>query len=155
VQPIEQSQHIDEKDLEQYLKAQLNHLAVSAIDAHLAGCRQCVDKLAEQDRCLAYLAELGSEESPAGADKRAYPRVATDEPATLQMLNPFSAGKWDARIVDVSPGGLRTHTPKPLTPGALMKIHMQFSISCGDVRYCIPADKGFYAGIRVHDYFFR
>jgi hypothetical protein len=26
-------------------------------------------------------------------------------------------------------------------------------VACGDVRYCIPADDGFYAGVRLHDYF--
>ncbi|MSV35713.1 MAG: hypothetical protein EXQ47_08965 [Bryobacterales bacterium] len=93
MQPTEQSEHLDEKDLELYLKAQLSDASISAIDAHLGRCQQCVDELAEQDRCLAYLAELGAEENPGGAEKWVYPRVATDEPASLQILNPFSAGK--------------------------------------------------------------
>lgn len=155
MQPTEQSEHIDEKDLDLYLKARLGDPSVSAIDIHLGGCRPCVDRLAERDRCLAYLAELGSEESPGGAEKRAFPRVAIDEPASLQVLNPFSASKWDVRIVDVSRGGLRTCTPNPLIKDSLIKIQMQFTVSCGDVRYCIPAETGFYAGVRLHDYFFR
>ena len=73
----------------------------------------------------------------------------------MQILNPFSASKWDVRVVDVSRGGLRTHTPNPLTPDSLIKIQMQFSVSCGDVRYCIPAENGFYVGVRLHDYSFR
>jgi hypothetical protein len=74
-------------------------------------------------------------------------------PASLQVLNPFTAGAWQVRIVDVSEYGLRTHTPKSLAPGSLIKVRMQYSVACGDVRYCIPTDDGFYAGVRLHDYF--
>ena len=75
--------------------------------------------------------------------------------ASLQLLHPFSVDLWDARIVDVSEGGLRTHTPRQLTPGSLMRVKMQFSVACGDVRYHVPAERGFYAGVRLHDYFAR
>lgn len=149
-------EHIDAKDLELYLKSELSDDAAAALDAHLANCAGCVNRLAEQDQCLAYLAELGAGEGASGsAEKRAYPRIATNEPASLQVLIPFSARVWDARIVDVSKGGLRTHTPEPLQPGSLIRVKMQFSIACGDVRYCIPVEGGYYAGVRLHDYFFR
>ncbi|MGO9561542.1 MAG: PilZ domain-containing protein, partial [Candidatus Korobacteraceae bacterium] len=151
----EQPEHIDDRDLELYLKSQLNDDSISVIDAHLERCPVCVSKLAEQDQCLAYLAELSAEESFGGTEKRVYPRVATDEPASLQVLNPFSAGMWDVRIVDVSKSGLRAYTSRPLTPGSLIRVKMQFSTACGDVRYCIPEENGFYAGVRLHDYFFR
>lgn len=148
--------HIDETELELYLKSNLSVGEAAALETHLAHCDECVGKLAELDKCLAYLAELGTGESASlSGEKRAYPRVATDEPAILQVLIPFSIESWDARIVDVSPGGLRTHTPRPLQPGSLIRVKMQFSIACGDVRYCIPAESGYYAGVRMHDYFFR
>ena len=149
------AQHADEKDLELYLKDQLSVGSVAVMEAHLANCQACVGKLAEQDQCLWYLAELSAEDGPQEGEKRRYPRVATDEPATIQVLNPFMGEAWDVRIVDVSKGGLRTHTPKPLEPGSLIKVKMQFSVACGDVRYCVPGDKGFYAGVRLHDYFAR
>jgi hypothetical protein len=150
-----QSKHIEENDLELYLKAQLSNESISVIDAHLGGCGDCVKKLAEQDKCLWYLAELSAAEDAADGDKRRYPRLATNEPASLQLLHPFSVDFWDARIVDVSEGGLRTHTPRQLTPGSLIRVKMQFSVACGDVRYCTPTDSGFYAGVRLHDYFAR
>jgi len=148
-----QSEHVEERALELYLKDQLNYDEVSAIDAHLAGCQDCASKLAEQDACLWYLAELTADGSAGNGEKRRQPRLATDDPASLQILSPFSAGTWDVRIVDVSEGGLRAHTPKSLAPGSLIKVKMRYSVACGDVRYCIPADSGFYAGVRLHDYF--
>jgi hypothetical protein len=149
------AQHADEKDLELYLKDQLGAGAMAAMEAHLASCQACVSRLAEQDQCLWYLAELSAGDGPHEGEKRQYPRVATDEPATIQVLNPFAGETWDVRIVDVSKGGLRTYTPKPLEPGSLIKVKMQFSVACGDVRYCVPGDNGFYAGVRLHDYFAR
>ena len=151
----EQSKHIEEKDLELYLKAQLSNESISVIDAHLGGCGDCVTKLAEQDKCLWYLAELSDGDRAGDSDKRRHPRVVTNEPATIQVINPFCIDIWDVRIVDVSKGGLRTYTPKSLMPGSLIKVRMQYSVACGDVRYCVPADNGFYAGVRLHDYFVR
>ena len=151
----EQSAHIDEKDLELYLKDQLTNESISAINAHLASCHVCVNKLAERDKCLWYLAELSAPQAAGTGEKRKYPRLATDQPAALQSLHPFSVESWDVRIVDVSEGGLRTHTPRQMMPGALIRVKMLFSVACGDVRYCIPTDSGFYAGVRLHDYFAR
>lgn len=149
----EQSEHVEEKDLELYLKDQLNHDEISAIDTHLGRCEDCANKLAEQDTCLWYMAELNSPEGADIGERRQQPRLATDDPATLRVLNPFSAGTWDVRIVDVSEGGLRAHTPKFLAPGSLIKVKMRYSVACGNVRYCVAGDNGFYAGVRLHDYF--
>jgi hypothetical protein len=151
--PARHVEHIDDQDLELYLKEGLSAESIAVIDTHLASCRVCADKLAEQDKCLWYLAELNSGEGIGSGERRQQPRQATDNPASLQVLNPFSPGAWDVRIVDVSQSGLRTHTPKSLSPGSLIKVKMQYSVACGDVRYCIPAEQGFYAGVRLHDYF--
>ena len=151
----EQSKHIEEKDLELYLKAQLSSESIAVIDAHLGGCGDCVGKLAEQDKCLWYLAELSAGERAGDGDKRRHPRVVTNEPAAIQVIHPFGIDTWDVRIVDVSIGGLRTYTPKNLMPGSLIKVKMQYSVACGDVRYCVTAENGFYAGVRLHDYSVR
>jgi hypothetical protein len=150
-----QSEHIQEHDLELYLKAELSNESISVVDAHLTDCGDCVKKLAEQDQCLWYLAELSDSEPAGDNEKRRSTRVATDEAAAIQMINPFCIDTWDVRIVDVSKGGLRTFTPRDVTPGTLVKIKMQYSVACGDIRYCVPAENGFYAGVRLHDYFFR
>ena len=144
---------IPDKDLELYLKDQLTQESVAAIESHLAGCEMCANRLSEQDKCLWYLAELSRDGDFADGERRRHPRLATDDTASLQMLNPFSPGMWEVRIVDVSKSGLRTHTPKSLPEGSLIRVKMRYSVACGDVRYCVPADDGFYAGVRLHDYF--
>ena len=149
----EQTEHVLENELELYLKDQLSKESLATIDAHLGSCQACSSKLAERDKCLWYLAELSSGENTGDGERRRHPRMATDNPASVQILNPFSAGIWDVRIVDVSRSGLRAHSPKSLLPGSLVKVRMQYSVACGDVRYCIPAENGFYAGVRLHDYF--
>jgi hypothetical protein len=148
----EQTEHVHESELELYLKDQLSKESLATIDAHLGSCQACSSKLAEQDKCLWYLAELNKDAARDG-ERRRHPRLATNDPATLQVLNPFSDDVWDVRIVDVSITGLRAHSPKILLPGSLVKVKMQYSVACGDVRYCIPGDNGFYAGVRLHDYF--
>ena len=150
-----QSEHIQEYDLELYLKAELSDESISVIDAHLKDCGDCVKKLAEQDKCLWYLAELSDGVAALDSDKRGSPRVVTNDAAAIQVLNPFCIDIWKVRVVDVSKGGLRTLTPRNLPPGALVKIRMQYSVACGDIRYCVPAENGFYAGVRLHDYYFR
>src|SRR5580700_4599829 len=101
------SGHVDEKDLELYLKAQLPHESIAAVNLHLGGCQDCVNKLAEQDKCLWYLAELSTDHAADDGERRRYPRLVTNDTASLQVLNPFSDSTWDVRIVDVSKGGLR------------------------------------------------
>ena len=149
----EQTEHVLETELELYLKDQLSKESLATINAHLGSCQACSSKLAEQDKCLWYLAELSAGESAGDGEKRRHPRLATNDPASVQLLHPFSAAIWDVRIVDVSKSGLRAHSPKSLQPGSLIKVRMQYSVACGDVRYCIPAENGFFAGVRLHDYF--
>lgn len=149
----QQTEHVHESELELYLKDQLSKESLAAMDAHLRSCQACAGKLAEQDKCLWYLSELTNDEVAREGERRRHPRVATNDPASLQVLNPFSDDIWAVRILDVSKSGLRAHTPINLPAGSLIKVRMHYSVACGDVRYCIPADDGFYAGVRLHDYF--
>jgi hypothetical protein len=147
-------EHIIDTDLEAYLKDSLGSEFAALIDTHLAGCQQCVQRLAEQDQSLWYLAELAStDQNLMLGEKRGQQRHATDESAFLRVLVPFSNDSWGVRIVNVSMGGLRVHAPKDMLPGSLVKVTMKYSVSCGDVRYCEPGESGFYAGVRLHNYF--
>src|SRR5690349_10266570 len=110
----QQTEHVLESDLELYLKDQVNEESLAAMDAHLGSCQACSGKLAERDKCLWHLAELTAHESVFDGERRRHPRVVTNEPASLQVLNPFSVDIWDVRILDVSKSGLRTHTSKNL-----------------------------------------
>ena len=147
-------EHIIDTDLEAYLKDLLVAESANLVDLHLAGCQQCVQRLAEQDQALWYMAELTStDQRVLAGEKRGQQRHATDEPAFLRVLVPFSNDSLGVRIVNVSMGGLRVHTPKNILPGSLIKVTMKYSVSCGDVRYCEAGESGFYTGVRLHDYF--
>jgi hypothetical protein len=153
--PSEHAGHISEDDLALYLKDSLSPDLMSTIDSHLQGCEVCCDKLAEQDKCLWYLAELNvADDAPIKGEKRREPRQATDDPATLQVLAPFSNTVMDVRIVDVAAGGVKVRTPESLAPGSLVRLKMRYSVACGDVRYCLPSEQRFNAGVRLHDYYF-
>lgn len=151
--PAAQSGHIDEADLERYLKAQLTKESISLIDAHLNSCPMCVNKLVERDKCLWYLAELSVDAGSHSKEKRRHPRVITNDAALIQVLNPFSPRVFEGRIVNVSESGLRAYTREHLPSGSLIRVTNQFATICGDVRYCLPKDEGFYTGLRRHDYF--
>ncbi len=145
--------HAESEEIALYLKGQLSRDALPALEHHLASCESCVQTLREQDRYLWCLAEISTNEFSPEGEQRQYPRLATDEPAVIQSLAPFATEAWDVRIVDVSKGGVRIQTPRPLAPDSLIRVSMKFSIACGDVRHCTPTPTGYQAGIRLHDYF--
>jgi hypothetical protein len=145
--------HPETEEFGLYLKGQLAREPLLALESHLAACESCVRAMVEQDRYLWCLAEVSGSELTFDGEKRRYPRVATDEAASVQVLAPFQIETWDVRIVDVSKGGVRILTPRPLQPESLIRVKMRFSVSCGDVRHCSAAPGGFHAGVRLHDYF--
>lgn len=145
--------HLEPEALALYLKGQLERDSLPDLESHLATCEPCVQALREQDRYLWCLAEISTNEFSPEGEKRRYPRLTTDEPAVIQLLAPFVPDHWDVRIVDVSKGGVRILTPRPLIAESLIRVQMKFSIACGDVRHCSPAANGYHAGIRLHDYF--
>jgi hypothetical protein len=145
--------HPEPEEFALYLKGQLSPDVIPALEQHLAACEACVQALCEQDRYLWCLAEISADELTLDGEKRRYPRITTDEPAVIQSLAPFATDVWDIRIIDVSKGGVRIHTPRPLEPESLIRVSMKFSIACGDVRHCTSTVDGYHAGIRLHDYF--
>ena len=78
-------------------------------------------------------------------------RIPTDEPATLQLLNPLSPDTWEVRIRDVSRGGICVLSPKPMDRGAQVKVHRSTVVAFGEVRYCIAVGKMFHAGILIRE----
>jgi hypothetical protein len=145
--------HLEPEELALYLKGQLSLDSLPSLESHLAACETCVQTMCEQDRYLWCLAEISGDELAPDGDRRHSLRVATDQAASVQSLSPFSIDAWDVRVVDVSKGGVRIFTPRPLAFESLVRIKMKFTVACGDVRYCSPGEGGHYAGIRLHDYF--
>ena len=110
--------------------------------------------MVEQDKYLWFLAEVSGDELSIDGEKRRYPRIATDEAATVQVLDSvFRRQPGTCASVDVSKGGVRIVTPAPARPDSLLRVKMKFSVACGDVRHCSPAEDGYYVGVRLHDYF--
>ena len=145
--------HPEPDEFALYLKGQLSRDVIPALEHHLASCEACVQALREQDRYLWCLAEISTNEFSLEGEKRRYPRLGTDEPAVIQSLEPFATDAWDVRIVDVSRGGVRIQSPRPLAVDSLIRVKMKFSVACGDVRHCSPVENGFQVGVRLHDYF--
>jgi len=85
-------------------------------------------------------------------ERRADPRHPVDEPATVKVLNPLqTAARFDARIVEMSRGGMRLRVPQSLMPGTLVQIRFQTKLALAEVRYCETAGAEYYAGVRFQD----
>jgi PAS domain S-box-containing protein len=85
------------------------------------------------------------------AERRAHPRFATDEIASLEMVRPFSPFPRDARVVDISRSGLKLRTAEPLDPGMIVKLHFKDRVVPAEVRYCIPVARDFYVGVKIQE----
>ncbi len=85
-------------------------------------------------------------------ERRADPRHPVDEPATVKVLNPLqTAARFDARIVEMSRGGMKLRLPHSLMPGTLVQIRFQAKLALAEVRYCEAAGAEYYAGVRFQD----
>jgi hypothetical protein len=86
-----------------------------------------------------------------GSDKRREIRFATNEPASLQSLNPLSAGQVPVRIVDVSKRGLKIRGQRFIAPGTQVHLRLKGAFIVGEIRYSLQAAGSFLAGVRVDD----
>jgi len=141
--------HVHAEDIELYARRRLSEPERREIEGHLADCPVCRTKVAAAVEFSQALSRLQQEV----AEMRAAHRIPTDDPATLQILNPMSPDHWDVRIRDVSKGGMCVRTPKPIHRGAQVKVQRGDIIACGEVRYCIPVGEMFHVGIRVLEVF--
>jgi hypothetical protein len=89
------------------------------------------------------------------SDMRHDPRFMTNDPAVLQILNPYSEEDWNVDIVDVSKNGLRLYLATGVMPGSLLKVRMKHHVAFGEARYCMPATGRFFVGVQIHDYVSR
>lgn len=141
--------HVHAEDIELYARRRLSEPERREIEGHLADCPVCRTKVAAAVEFSQSLSRLHEEV----AEMRASHRIPTDDPATLQVVNPILPDHWDVRIRDVSKGGMCVRTPKPIDRGAHVKVQRGDITACGEVRYCVPVGEMFHVGIRVLEVF--
>ena len=89
-----------------------------------------------------------------GSDnRRREPRFTTDEEVVVRLLNPFSASRTDARILNVSRHGLMLQLEANLYIGSTVQIRMKDTILLGEVRHCNQAGRAFHVGIVIRNVF--
>ncbi|HTM11690.1 MAG TPA: PAS domain S-box protein [Bryobacteraceae bacterium] len=98
--------------------------------------------------------ELATEpDEVASQERRKFPRFKSYDAATLNLLSSSSRGSIDVQVVNVSNGGLRLWTAQSLDPGTMVEIQRGDEIALASVRYCVPADPGFHAGVRFRGHY--
>jgi signal transduction histidine kinase len=100
------------------------------------------------------LSEPVSEPKPTLSDeRRKFPRFKSHDAVKLTLLSSLSQSCLDVEVLNVSNGGLRLWTSQSLKTGILVEIQRGDEIAVASVRYCVPADEGFHAGVRFRGHF--
>ena len=100
------------------------------------------------------LPEPASEPKHVASDeRRRFPRFKSHDTVKLNLLSSSSQACIDVQVLNVSNGGLRLWTSQSLATGTLVEIQREDEIAVASVRYCVPADHGFHAGVRFRGHF--
>ncbi len=86
-------------------------------------------------------------------DRRRFPRFKSADAVRLNLLSSSSQDCIEAQVLNVSNGGLRVWTSQSLDTDTLVEIHRGDEIVVASVRYCVPADQGFHAGLKFRGHF--
>jgi hypothetical protein len=86
-------------------------------------------------------------------ERRKFPRFKSHDAVKLNLLSSSLPTCVDVHVINVSNGGLRLLTSQFLKTGTLVEIQRGDEIALGSVRYCVPADQGFHAGVRFRGHF--
>ena len=86
-------------------------------------------------------------------ERRKFPRFKSHDAVKLILLSSLSQSCLDVEVLNVSNGGLRLWTSQSLKTGTLVEIQRGDEIAVASVRYCVPADEGFHAGVRFRGHF--
>jgi hypothetical protein len=139
--------HVNAEDVELYARRRLSGAERKSIDDHIAGCPPCRSKVAAAIEYSQALSHMQRE----AAEMRDSHRVPTDDPATIQVLNPRFPEPWDVRIRNVSTGGMCVRTPRPIDRGTQVKVRRGNQIASGEIRYCVPVGEVYHVGILVSE----
>ncbi len=143
--------HMREQDLELYVCERLGSREMARVESHLCTCGMCRNKLPETLAALTQTEQVQPEQE--AKERRREQRIPTDEAGLVQSIVPFSNDRLDARILEVSRGGMKIQIRKPLDPGMMVKIRLKQVVAFGEVRYCNAAGMDFNIGIRIENVF--
>jgi signal transduction histidine kinase len=86
-------------------------------------------------------------------ERRKFPRLKSHDAVKLNLLSSVLQDCIDVQVLNVSNGGLRLWSSQSLAIGTLVEIQRGDEIAVATVRYCVPADQGFHAGVRFRGHF--
>jgi hypothetical protein len=89
--------------------------------------------------------------SHSGLERRREPRIATNDAASMHVLNPLLDGRVAVRVLDVSRNGLKLCTFTHLQRGTLVQIYLRNIVAMGEVRHCAKIGDEFHAGVQLDD----
>jgi hypothetical protein len=145
--------HLQAERLELYALGELTEELSGIVESHLKACVPCGVQFEEARAAIGQWIPAAKEEYD-GPEKRKGPRVATDDPAVLAVLEPRQSNRIKMRIIDASKDGLKLLLPVELIRGAVVQIHVRDLFIMAEVRYCLPAGPAlFHAGVQIQDVF--
>jgi PilZ domain-containing protein len=85
------------------------------------------------------------------AERRAGARFRAADAAIMKVLQPLGAKAAEVQVLDVSQDGLQLRVPAHLQPGSIVQIDLKNTVALAEVRYCVPSEPGFHAGVQLQD----
>lgn len=133
--------HSSTRELEQYVDGHLSEEDSTTVRTHLEECEQCQFRLAD----------IALEGQWKGPERRSEPRVRVRFTGRLKLLDPLTSvgPPHDVEVIEISRSGLKIRTPRYLILKTLVQIRFNGKAALGEVRYCIKADPGYYAGVKL------
>ncbi len=80
-------------------------------------------------------------------------RTNVNRAATLQSLHPLIMESFEVQVIDVSNHGMGLRLRNRVAVQSEVKIRCDDTIVFGEVRYCVPDEGGFRAGIKIKETF--
>ena len=132
----------------------LNAVRSQRVESHLARCGACASRLPEAVHFARQLADFHRRATPgSSSERRREPRIATNDPAKLRLLHPFSLERLDIRIVNVPKTGLGFRVPRLIELRTVVQVRLQRAMILGEIRFCVQTDTDFRVGVAIQDVF--
>lgn len=142
--------HMQEDELELYLRGRIEPSRVSEMDMHLSDCATCREKLSRSLESRVLRANADGIQ-PVMIERRSERRTDAGDEAVIQEIHPLSLERRTVRMTNFSKNGIGFLTPKFVPPGTIMQVRIGRTIEFGEVRHCLlRGNKEYYVGLRLH-----